>query len=209
MQRFFAVIGLCAVACLLGVGGGVWLMRSRVDPVPPPPDPPAVVEKIREVARLETLHLTLHKKISFEPDPVAADSLWGDVANFVKFTVRNPKGKAIVFAQVELGLDLRRLDPTRLHIEGRRIEVALPPLEAQVQLLPGETEVIGSNLNSEETAGLFEKAKAAFEREVMADPKLQAQARESSERAIRALLITLGFREVVFVSAPRPVAKTG
>ena len=119
------------------------------------------------------------------------------------------EGRAIVFAEVELGLDLKRLDPSRLHIEGPRIEVALPPLEAQVQLMPGDTEIIGSNLNSEETAGLFEKAKEAFTREVMADPDLQAKARESSERAIKALLITLGFREVVFVKTPRPVAKTG
>ena len=210
MQKFFAVIGLCAVACLVGLGAGVYLMRNHgKDPTPPPPDPPAVVDRMRDVARLETVHINVHKKISFAPNPEATDSLWGDVANFVKFTVRNPEGRAIVFAQVELGMDLSKLDTSRLHVEGRKIEVALPPIEAQVQLMPGDTEIIGSNLNSAETAQLFDKAKEAFQREVMADPRLQQQARDSSQRAIKGLMLELGYHEVVFVDAPRPVAKNG
>lgn len=209
MQRLLAVIGLCALACLVGLGVGAYLMRSRAQVAPPPPDPPAVVDKIREVARLETLHLSVHKKISFSPDPQATDSFWKDVGNFVKYTVRNPQGRAIVFAQVELGVDLSKLDASDLRISGRKIEVLLPPMEAQVQLLPGETEIIGSNLDSGETAQLFNRAKEAFHREVMADQNLQARARGSSERAIRALLITLGFREVVFVQGSFPTAKSG
>lgn len=201
MQKLFAVIGLCAVACVVGALGAVWVVHQRE--APPPPDPPAVVEQMREVARLETLHLTVHKKISFAPDPTSAESLWGDVANFVRYTVHKPEGRAIVFAQVELGMDLQKLVPGSIRADGRRIEVVLPPIEAQVQLLPGETEIIGSNLDSKETAQLFDRAKNAFEREVMADRRLQEQARASSERAIRALLITLGFREVVFVDSAK------
>lgn len=205
MSKVLALIGLCAIACAAGVAGAFWLLRSRQAP----PDPPAVVEKMREVARLETLQLTLHKKISFEPDPAAAETLWGDVANWVRFTIRKPHGRAIVFAQVDLGLDLDRLDARHLRLNGQRAEVLLPPLEAQVQLLPAETEIIGSNLDSAETAQLFERAREAFTREVMADPRLQERARASSERAIRALLITLGFREVVFVDAPLRAQQTG
>jgi hypothetical protein len=205
MYKVFAVAGACAVACVLGAGAAAWLLRLREAP----PDPPSVVEKMREVARLETLELTLYKKISFEPEPVQAESLWGDVANWVRFTVRKPQGRAIVFAQVELGLDLDRLDASHLRLDGSRAEVVLPPIEAQVRLLPAETEIIGSNLDSAETAQLFERARVAFEREVMADPRLRERAREASERAIRALLITLGYREVVFLEEPLRAEQTG
>jgi len=205
MPRLLAIVGLCAVACLLGAAGAAWLVRYRERP----PDPPAVVEQIREVARLETLQLTLHKKISFEPEPGSADSLWGDVANWMRFTIRKPQGRAIVFAQVDLGLDLERLDASRIRLAGRRAEVVLPPIEAQVRLLPAETEIIGSNLDSAETAQLFERAREAFEREVMADPRLREKARQSSERAIRALLVTLGYREVIFLEQPLSAEQTG
>ena len=205
MHKVLAVIGLCAVACAAGAAAVFWLLQARGAP----PDPPAVVEKMREVARLETLELTLHKKISFEPDPAEAESLWGDVANWMRFTLRKPHGRAIVFARVQLGLDLERLDARHLRLNGPRAEVALPPIQAEVVLLPAETEVIGSNLDSAETAQLFERAREAFLREVMADARLQEKARASSERAIRALLITLGFREVVFVDAPLRAQQTG
>jgi hypothetical protein len=102
---------------------------------------------------------------------------------------------------VHLGVDLSKLDARRLHIQGSRVEVALPPLQAQVELRPGETEVISSNLDSAQTAQLLELARTAFEREVIADPALQAKARGSTERALTGLLLSLGFREVVFVDA--------
>ena len=56
-------------------------------------------------------------------------------------------------------------------------------------------------LDSAETAGLFELAKTAFEREVEADRALRERARASAERQVRALLVTLGFAAVHFVEA--------
>jgi hypothetical protein len=68
-----------------------------------------------------------------------------------------------------------------------------------VELKPGETEVIGSNLGTVETAQLFELARSAFEREIGADVRLRDQARGAAERAIRGLLLDLGFRDIHFV----------
>jgi hypothetical protein len=70
-----------------------------------------------------------------------------------------------------------------------------------VELRPGETEVIGSNLDSAETARLLELARDAFAREVQADRGLRDRARASAERQIGALLTTLGFSAVHFVDA--------
>jgi hypothetical protein len=187
------------------VGAGlVWGLSHR-QPEPGLPSAPLVVDRIREVARLETLDLQVYKKIAYAPEPTPSGALWKDVLAWAKSALFPSHGRAIVFGTVHLGLDLSKLDARRLRIQGSRIEIALPPLQAQVELRPGETEIISSNLDSGQTARLLELARTAFEREVMADPALQAKARGSAERALTGLLFSLGFREVVFVDSVRPV----
>jgi hypothetical protein len=196
MRRLLALLVL---GLAVGLGLGVALRAFRR--APPPPDPPAVVVQIREVARLETLEVNLYKKVTFSPEPAPADSTWGDVAGWMRHTFAAPRGKAIVFAIARLGLDLSKLDASAVKVQDREVWVVLPPLRATVELKPDETEVIGSNLDSAETARLFELAKVAFEREVESDAVLRAKARKSAEREVRALLVTLGFRAVHFVDA--------
>jgi len=179
-----------------------WTLSHRPTDSGLPPTP-LVVDRIREVARLETLDLQVYKKISYAPEPAPTGALWSDVLAWAKSSLFPSHGRAIVFGTVHLGLDLSKLDARRVHIQGGRIEVALPPMHCQVELRPGETEIISSNLDSAQTAQLLELAKTAFEREVMADPALQAKARGSAERALTGLLLSLGFREVVFVDALR------
>jgi hypothetical protein len=202
MRRLMAI---AVFGLFLGAGAiAAWrLLPPRARPLP---DPPAVAVQVRELARLETLEVALYKKIRFAPEPVGTDSLWGDVFAWAKFSLRSPEGRAIVFGRAHLGLDLDRLGPESVRVVGRTAFLALPPVKVQVELEPGETEVIDSNLDSKETAQLFELAKVAFEREVKADAALNRRARESAQRSIRALLLTLGFEEVQFVSAlPNPL----
>ena len=188
---------------LLAVGAGVVLTLTFLREKPAPtPDPPALVEQIREVARLETLQVRLYKRVSFAPEPTPAGTVWGDVFNWVKQGVFAKSGRALVFADVSLGLDLGKLTVEQLRVTGSRVELALPPLRAQVSLRPEDTEIIDSNLDSAQTAKLFELAKSAFEREVEGDAALQSRARQSAERQVRALLLTVGFKEVVFVPWP-------
>jgi len=201
MVRFVRSL-LLALAVGLGIGGGFLLVRRFLPDRRPLPDPPAVVTQVREVARLETLHVSLYKKVGFSPEPREAETFWGDVAGWLRFTFRTPHGKAIVFAEAELGLDLSKLDAASLRVQGRTVEVVLPEVQVQIVLKPGETEVVGSNLDSAETARLFELARLAFEREVRADAALRERARSSAERALRALLLSLGYDEVRFVRAP-------
>lgn len=185
----------------LAIGVGAALVISLVTRRPPPvPDPPAVVEKVKDVARLETLEVLLYKKVTFAPEPQATGSTIGDLGGWLRFTFNAPAGKAIVFAKGHLGIDASQLDASRVRLEGRVATIALPPVRAQIELMPSETEIIGSNLDSAQTAKLFDLAKQAFEREVAADAKLQERARTSAERSIRALLITAGFTDVKFVA---------
>jgi hypothetical protein len=205
MRRLLTVVVL-GLSIGIGAMAAFRYLPTRAAPLP---DPAAVTLKIRDVARLETLDVTLYKKVRFAPDPVGTNSFWGDVVAWAAYSIRNAEGRAIIFADVHLGLDLEKFGAENVLVVGRTALIVLPPVKVQVELRPGETEVIGSNLDSKETAQLFELAKAAFEREVRADPALNRRARESSQRAIRALLTTLGFEEVRFVDVlPRP-AGTG
>jgi len=190
-------IPLIVAGLVFGVGVSWMLGHRAVSPAVPPT--PLVIERMREVARLETLDLAVYKKISYAPEPMPTGALWSDVLAWARASLFPTRGRAIVFGTVHLGVDLSKLDARRLRIQGSRVEIALPPLQALVELRPGETEVIASNLSSAETAQLLELAKTAFEREVMADPALQARARGSAERGLRGLLLSMGFREVVFV----------
>jgi hypothetical protein len=183
----------------LAVGVGICLMTRFAKRDSKPPDSPAVVLRIREVARLETLDLSVYKKIDFSPEPTSAGSFWGDVAGWLRHTLATPRGRAIVFADAHLGLDLERLGPDKLRVSGHEVWLVLPPIGVRVELKPGETEVIGSNLGTVETAQLFELARSAFERELGADARLRERARGAAERAIRGLLLDLGFREIHFV----------
>jgi hypothetical protein len=194
---WFAVRGAFFVA----IGAGL-TYSLLVPKAARPPDAPALVQQIREVARLETLDVSLYKKISFEPDPIPAGSIWGDVLSWARYSLRPPRGKAIVFADVHFGFQFSKINESSLRVAGSRVELLLPPLQASVELKPGEMEVIGSNLDSQQTAQLLELARAAFEREALGDPKLRERARSSAEKSLRALFASLGFREVLFRDSP-------
>lgn len=191
---FLVLFGLA-----IGAGVGLALRLGRSSP-PALPDPPAVVVAVRAVARLETLDVRLWKKISFAPEPEAGRTLVEDVAGWVRYSLNAPRGRAIVFADASVGLDLSRLDASALRVAGREVFVVLPPAAVRVELRPGDTEVLGSNLDSAQTARLLELAKRAFEEEVGRDRGLQERARASAERAIRGLLLGLGFSKVSFVA---------
>jgi len=201
---------LLAVAALLlafALGAGlVWHLSHREGRLP---DAPALVLKIREVARLETLDVSLYKKIDFSPDPREQATVWASLAQWASYTVRPPRGRAIVFAVAHLGLDLRKLDADSLRVTGRRVEVVLPRVQTQVELRPAEVEIIGSNLNSGQTAQLFERARNAFEAEAVADKLLQERARESARQSLRSLCVGLGFSEVAFVEKLSPEPQRG
>jgi hypothetical protein len=195
MRNASAIVLACLLAAALGAGV-VWHFTHRGERLP---DPPALILKVREVARLETLDVSLYKKIDFSPDPQPTGSTWGDVIQWASYSLRPPRGRAIIFADAHLGLDLRKLDVNSLRVFGRKVQAVLPPTQVQVSLRPAETEVIGSNLDSKQTSELFERARTAFEREVAADPRLAAQARASAEQTLRSLFVGLGFTEVEFV----------
>ncbi|HEX8539717.1 MAG TPA: DUF4230 domain-containing protein [Cystobacter sp.] len=206
MVRLLVRVVVVVLALVAGAVGTFLLMR----PKPPAlPDTPALVTRVREVARLETLTVSLYKKVEFSPEPQSTNSLWKDVINWASYSLHTPRGRAIVFADVHLGYDFGRLDDSALRVQGSRVDVLLPPLETKVELKPGETEIIGSNLDSAETTQLLEKAREAFEREVKADARLRERARRSAENTLRVLFFSVGFSQVNVVDVLPPKASAG
>src|SRR2546430_5767984 len=98
MRNLLAVLAL-VLAFALG-GFVVWQFAHREQPLP---DAPALILKVREVARLESLDVSLYKKIDFTPDPREEKTMWGAVAQWAAYSVRPPRGRAIVFAVAHLG----------------------------------------------------------------------------------------------------------
>jgi hypothetical protein len=198
-----ALMRRAAAIALFGLfaGAGFGTLRLVASAVRErPPDAAVILTQVREAVRLETLDVTLYKKITFAPKPVVTGSFWKDVLTWARYTLRAPRGKALIFAEAHLGLDLARLDAGSFFTQGRDVYVVLPPVQASVELKPADTEVIDSNLDSEQTAQLFELARAAFMKEVLADAALTSRARASAERAVRAMLRELGFAGVYFVA---------
>lgn len=201
------LLAVAAILLAFALGAGVaWHLSHRE---PRLPDAPALVLKVREVARLETLDVSLYKKIDFSPDPREQATVWASLAQWASYTVHTPRGRAIVFAVAHLGLDLRKLDVDSLRVSGRKVEVVLPRVQTQVELQPAQTEIIGSNLDSAQTAQLFERARNAFEAEVGADKALQDRARDSARQSLRSLFLGLGFEEVSFVDKLSPGPQRG
>jgi Protein of unknown function (DUF4230) len=195
MSKWLALAALVLAFVL----GGLLAFRLARHEEPALPDTPAVVARVREVARLESLDVSLYKKVDFAPDPRAQDSLWSSLSQWAQYATKAPRGRAIVFAVAHLSVDLRKLDASGLRVSGRTVEVVLPKVETRVELLPAETEIIGSNLDSQQTAELFERAKAAFQAQVASDVGLQQRARVSAQLSLRSIFSGLGFQEVKFV----------
>ena len=185
-------------------------LKMKVSPEPHRhrlPDGPTLVERVRETARLQTLDVRTHKKLTYEVDPQPSESFIGGVASWVAFSADPPVGRAIVFADVHIGFDLSKLDEESLRVDQDNavVEIVLPPIVTTVEVLPGETEVIQSNLDSQDTAELLDRGKWAIQRDVAADPALAEKARASARAALTNLLLPMGFREVRFVDALEPL----
>jgi len=197
-RRFGPVYaGFMVVAFVAGVLSVLYLTAHR----DPGPGVSTVVERMREVARLETLDVNVYKKVGYAPEPVATGNVWKDVFLWAKSVLAPTRGRAIVFGTVHIGLDLSALTANALAIHGGQVEVVLPALQTHAEVHPAETEVISSNLDSVETGQLLELARVAFEQDARLDAGLQARARTSAERALRGLLLSLGFRDVRFVAS--------
>ncbi|MDH5508713.1 MAG: DUF4230 domain-containing protein [Anaerolineae bacterium] len=156
------------------------------------PDPVTILHDIRSLARLETIQYSLEKVITVEQGQGALSILFGDRLLFV--------AHGIVIA----GIDLDKLSPEDLRVEGGVLYVTLPPSEVFTATLDNEKSYVydrdtglltHGNVNLETTAR--QAAEQAILEAALADGILD-QARINAENFLWRLLRDLGFAEIIF-----------
>src|SRR5215207_3447532 len=99
------VVAAVAVAGLLYFQGGIRIDLSR----------PAVVQRIQRLQRLETVVYSMEKIVSGAQDSAYLPKFLG-----------GDRILLIVHGEVTAGIDLAKLDESKININGRRIEIELP-----------------------------------------------------------------------------------
>jgi hypothetical protein len=216
----FAIAGLAilAAAAVLVVS----LVRSATSPVqslseqvgtqvaqilhPTPtirPDPVAIVREVRALARLETIQYTVERVIIAESGQGPFGFLFGD------------RLLLVAHGYVIAGVDLGRLLPSDIDFDDAgRIYVTLPEPEVFVATLDNDKSYVYDRDTGLLTRGNLQleaearrAAEAAIRQTALEDGILE-QARANAESYLFGLLRSLGYADVVFLSAaePRPAA---
>jgi hypothetical protein len=146
-----AVAGILAaavVAWLLFFQSGLRIDLSR----------PAVVQRIQRLQRLETVVYSMEKIVTGSQDNAYLPRILG-----------GDRILLIVHGDVTAGIDLGKLDESKININGRDIEIELPPAEVFSTRLDNTL----TRVYSRET-GLF----------TVPDPNLESEVRREAERQI-------------------------
>ncbi len=159
------------------------------------PDPITIVHQVQNLSRLETASYVIEKVITAESGQGAFAFLFGDRLILV------------AHGQVIAGVDLGRMAAGDIAIaEDGTVVVRLPPPEILVATLDNDksyvydrdTGLIGMNPALETAArqaAVEEITNAALEDGIL------ETARRNAETYVRQLILSLGFREVVFIAA--------
>lgn len=197
-MKIRTVISLCFTVGV--VAAGAWFFQHSVRAFSHP-EPGALVEQVKEVARLQTLEVRLATAVEHVPDPKLAPTFTGQVLSWAAYNLRAKKGRALVSGVARVSLDLSELDASAFHFDNDRVILVMPPMTTSVDIDLDRTEIVASNLNSSDTAELFEKGRRSLTMQVERNETLQQQARTAAQNALQKLLLSAGFREVVFVDS--------
>jgi hypothetical protein len=159
---------------------------------------PIYIDALRDAAKLEGLEVEMHQLVTFEPDPPVPQTFGQTLAAWAKDIVDHEKGQALVFATARYMVDLGRLDDSSVEVRDRTVFVRLPPVAVTIDLKPEETVVLRSNLSPGGETALLASAKLKLESEARSNARLTARAQVSAERAIRDLILRLGYFAVNF-----------
>lgn len=157
------------------------------------PDPITYINEVRALARLETIQYSIEKVITAEIGQGTLGVFFGDRILFV--------GHGIVIA----GIDLSKMNPEDMRLQGGVLTVRLPAAEVFVATLDNQKSYVydrdtgiftRGDINLETTArqaAEAEIAKAALEDGIL------KQAQQNAEVFMEKFFKMLGYDEVVFV----------
>jgi hypothetical protein len=139
------------------IGGlAVWLVRGsgvRIDT-----SRPAVVRRIQQLQRMETVVFGMDKIVS-----------GGQESRYLPKLLAGDRLLLIVYGEVNAGVDLGKIDASQIDVTGRSVTLTLPPAEIFSTRIDNER----TRVYSRET-GLF----------TTPDPNLESDVRKEAERQI-------------------------
>ncbi len=157
------------------------------------PDPVTIIHDVRSLARLETIQYTMEKVITAETGQSELAFLFGDKLIFVGH------GKVIA------GIDMARMRPEDMWVEGNILYVRLPPAEVFVVALDNEKSYVynrDTGLLTKGDINLETAARGAAEKEILKgamEDGVLVQAEQNAEGYLSRMFRGLGYPEVIFV----------
>lgn len=165
------------------------------------PDPVTIIHDVQALARLETIQYSVEKVITAESGPPILTSLFGDKLLFV------------AHGMVIAGIDLNKLSPSDLTVQGKILKIRLPDAEIFSSTLDNQKSYVFNRQTGILTKGepnLETQARQAAEKEIYQaaiDDGILSQAMINAENYLSRLLTDLGFSEVIFINpTPTPSA---
>ncbi|RLD06045.1 MAG: hypothetical protein DRI32_03195 [Chloroflexi bacterium] len=159
------------------------------------PDPVTIIHDIRALARLETIQYSVEKVITAEIGQGNFGFLFGDKMLFVAHGV------------VIAGIDMEKLGPENMKLEGDTLYVTLPPAEVFIATLDNAKSYVYDRETGALTHGdtnLETTARQAAEQEIykaaMEDGILKL-AQQNAEHFLEKFFEALGYDKVVFLNS--------
>ncbi|MGA2489656.1 MAG: DUF4230 domain-containing protein [Anaerolineales bacterium] len=158
------------------------------------PDPVTVINEVQALARLETIRYTVEKLITAETNQGVLASLFGDRLLFV------------AHGYVIAGIDMAKIQPADLWLDGNVLNVRLPVAEVLVVALDNEKSYVYDRQTGLFTKGdpsLETQARAVAEDEIRKgalDDGVLEQASANAQTYLRWFFETLGYKQIKFVS---------
>ncbi|MBS1250220.1 MAG: hypothetical protein MAG431_01810 [Chloroflexi bacterium] len=156
------------------------------------PDPVTIIHEVRSLARLETIQYSVEKVITAETRQGKFEFFVGD------------KLLLVAHGEVIAGIDLGKLDPEDIELEGQVLYVTLPGEEIFIATLDNEKSYVYDRETGIFTHGdvnLETLARQAAEEEIekaaLEDGILDI-ARQNAESYLSLLFRELGYEEVIF-----------
>jgi hypothetical protein len=157
------------------------------------PDPVTIINEVRAVAKLETIHYTVEKVVTAETNQGMLGLLFGDKLLFV--------GHGYVIA----GIDLGKLEDSDLWLQGNTLHVRLPAAEILVATLDNDQSYVydrDTGILANPNPDLETAARQVAEQEILnaaLEDGILEQARINGELFLEKFFNSLGYAQVLFV----------
>jgi hypothetical protein len=157
------------------------------------PDPVTIIHDVRALARLETIQYTVEKVITAEIGSQTFDFLNKD------------RLLLVAHGTVIAGIDLAKLNPEDLWLDGKVLNVRLPAAEVFVATLDNKKTYVyerDTSVLRQADPNLETLARQAAEQQIeqaAIDDGILDTARQNAESYLTRFFLTLGYPDVIFV----------